>query len=124
MQHGTVNDYLEPIVSLIIRGNRASSQSINFTVDTGFSGELTLPRSAIDQLNLLRDEDGVPYILADGTVRVLPRYIALVEWHGQLKNVNVVDTGSEALLGMQLLAGSNLNVEAAPGGAVIITELN
>lgn len=123
MQHGTVNDYLEPIISLTVHGNGAPSETIDFAVDTGFSGELTLPRADIDRLNLLRDEDGVPYILADGTVRVLPRYIGQVEWHGQLRDVNVIDTGSEALLGMQLLAGSILNVEATPGGAVTITEL-
>lgn len=124
MQNGAVNRFLEPVVSLTVQGNFASSETIDFTVDTGFSGELTLPRDVIERLNLLKDDDGVEYILADGTVRVLPRYIALVEWHGQLKNVNVVDTGSEALLGMQLIAGSNLNVGAAPGGAVTITELS
>lgn len=106
MQHGTVNDYLEPMVPLIIHGNRTSSESINFAVDTGFSGELTLPRVAIDRLNLIRDEEGVPYILADGTIRVLPRYIGQAEWHGQIRDV------------------SSLNIEATPGSAVTIIELS
>ena len=124
MQNGAVNRFLEPVVSLTVHGNAASSETIDFTVDTGFSGELTLPRDAIDRLDLHKDDEGVEYILADGTVRVLPRYIALAEWHGQLRNVNVIDTGSEALLGMQMLAGSNLNVAATPGGVVTITELS
>ena len=123
MQHGTVNNYLEPVVSLIVLGNSAPPEAIDFTIDTGFSGELTLPQDAIDRLNLLRDEEGVPYILADGTLRVMPRYIGRAQWHGEIREVNVIDSGSEALLGMQLLAGSNLNVEATPGGTVIVTEL-
>lgn len=123
MQHGAVNSYLEPVVALMVHGNGAPSEAIDFTIDTGFSGELTLPQDVIERLNLLRDEEGVPYILADGTLRVMPRYIGLAQWHGQIKEVNVIDNGSEALLGMQLLAGSNLNFDAAPGGAVIIAEL-
>ena len=124
MQHGTVNSYLEPVVALMLHGNGAASEAIDFTIDTGFSGELTLPQNAINRLNLLRDEEGVPYILADGTLRVMPRYIGRAQWHGQIRDVNIIDNGSEALLGMQLLAGSNLNFDAAPGGAVIITELS
>ena len=107
----------------MVHGNGAPSEAIDFTIDTGFSGELTLPQDVIERLNLLRDEDGVPYVLADGTLRVMPRYIGRAQWHGQIKEVNVIDNGSEALLGMQLLAGSNLNFDAAPGGAVIIAEL-
>ena len=123
MQHGSVNNYLEPIVALMVHGNGAPSETIDFTIDTGFSGELTLPQDVIERLKLLRDEDGVPYVLADGTLRVMPRYIGRAQWHGQIRDVNIIDNGSEALLGMQLLAGSNLNFDAAPGGAVIITEL-
>ena len=107
----------------MLHGNGAPSEAIDFTIDTGFSGELTLPQDAINRLNLLRDEEGVPYILADGTLRVMPRYIGRAQWHGQIREVNVIDNGSEALLGMQLLSGSNLNFDATPGGAVIITEL-
>ena len=123
MHYGTVNRYLEPIVSLLLLGNTAPSEAIEFAIDTGFSGELTLPQDVIARLNLLRDDDGVPYILADGTPRVMPRYIGQIQWHGQIREVNVIDAGSEALLGMQLLAGSNLNVDASPGGAVTIAEL-
>ncbi len=82
MQHGAVNGYLEPIVALMVHGNGALSETIDFTIDTGFSGELTLPQDVIERLNLLRDEDGVPYILADGTLRVMPRYIGRAQWHG------------------------------------------
>ena len=60
MQHGSVNSYLEPVVALMVHGNGAPSEAIDFAIDTGFSGELTLPLDAINRLNLLRDEEGVP----------------------------------------------------------------
>lgn len=109
---------------MTVHGNVTSSETVDFTVDTGFSGELTLPRDVIHRLNLPKDDEGAEYMLADGTVRILPGHIALAEWHGQPRNVTVIDAGSEALPGMQMLCGNNLNVEASPGGAATITELS
>lgn len=123
MQYGTVNGYLEAGVALTLLGSNDEAETVDFTIDTGFTDELTLPQDSIDRLNLLRDDEGVAFTLADGTVRVMDRYIGRVEWHGQVRVVNVISMGSETLLGMAMLAGSNLSVDATPGGVVTITEL-
>ena len=60
---------------------------------------------------------------ADGTVDTFARYNARIMWHGNSKEVVAVNMGSEPILGMQLLQGSNLSVDAVFGGSVTITEL-
>ena len=60
---------------------------------------------------------------ADRIVDTFARYNARIMWHGNSKEVVAVNMGSEPILGMQLLQGSNLSVDAVFGGSVTITEL-
>ena len=41
----------------------------------------------------------------------------------ELGSVEVISVDVNPLVGMRLLAGSNLSIDAEPGGAVTITEL-
>ena len=123
MHYGTVNRFLEPSVPLIASYVNSGEESIDFTIDTGFTEEIALPPDIIEQLGLPQEEDDVVLTLADGTERALTVYTGWVEWHGQVREVDVISADTTPLLGMKMLAGSNLNFDATPGGAVIITEL-
>jgi predicted aspartyl protease len=61
--------------------------------------------------------------LADGSVRVIDLYAAEVEWDGNWRPVLVSNVGDEALAGLRLLAGHELRIEVAPGGAVEVKAL-
>ena len=61
----------------------------------------------------LGDED-IPYSV----------YVAHVLWHDRLKESEVVAFGTVPLVGMGLCQGSNLSVDAIPGGRVTVTELS
>ena len=124
MHYGTVNRYLEPIVSLTALYVNSGEERIDFTIDTGFTEEIALPPDIIEQLSLPQEQDDAVLTLADGTDRALTVHTGWIEWHGQIREVDVISADTTPLLGMKMLAGSNLNVAAAPGGAVIITELS
>ena len=123
MHYGTVSESLEARVSLAVRNEIGVSETVEFTIDTGFSGEIALPQYVIDRLNLTREDDDATITLADGTIRVLAIYTGWIEWHGQDRDVIVVTLGVEPLLGMSVISGSNLSVDATPGGPVTIAEL-
>jgi predicted aspartyl protease len=65
---GYVNDAREAIIQIALTGENKQLKSIKAIIDTGFSGDLTLPRDVIDALGLtLRGIQKV--ILADGKSR-------------------------------------------------------
>ncbi len=125
------HDVLEAVVSLSVQGDGDAIEGVALIIDTGYTGELALPQDVIDRLDLQTaeyedaDDDVAPtVILADGTIRGVSVYFAIVWWHDRLRTVEVDGIGDVSLIGMGLLQGSNLNVDAIPGGLVTITELS
>ena len=125
------HDVLEAVVSLSVQGDGDAIEGVDLIIDTGYTGELALPQDVIDRLDLQTaeyedaDDDVAPtVILADGTIRGVSVYFATVWWHDRLRTVEVDGIGDVSLIGMGLLQGSNLNVDAIPGGLVTITELS
>ena len=91
-------------------------------MDTGFTTYLTLPERIIHQL-------GLKYFgqrqatLASGEVQMFNVYGGLILWHDQLRSALVHRTNSRPLVGMSMLSGSRLIVDAREGGDVIIEEI-
>ena len=122
------DDILEAETTLVVLSDAAATESIDFIIDTGYTGEITLPQEIIDRLNLQAvnyDEFdvGPTVVLADGTTRNVTVFVARVLWNDRLRSVEVDNLGIAPLVGMGLLRGSNLSIDAAPGGLVTITEL-
>lgn len=93
------------------------SSEVTAIVDTGFTGELTLPGVLIDELELEYDAE-VDAIRADGTVVRADTYVGIVEWDGVGRSTTVVAGEGAVLLGMLLMAGHILTVEIVEGGPV------
>ncbi|MBI1904266.1 MAG: clan AA aspartic protease [Planctomycetia bacterium] len=112
----------EAIVEIQAAGSSQPPQQIAAVVDTGYNGYLTLPSQAVSSFRL-------PFAghrrgtLADGRVVVLDVYLANVIWHGQRMDVLISQTQGKPLIGMSLLQGSRLTIDAVDGGAVVIEEL-
>lgn len=125
MQYGIVNDQVEANIVLNVLDDSGESIPITCIIDTGATGEMTLPQTVIHRLNLplAEDPDNIGVTLADGSSSPGRLYIACVLWHGSIREVEVVNVGTEPLVGMGLLYGSNVNIDAVPGGRVTITEL-
>ena len=113
---------LEPQITINIAGVDRVFQPENVIVDTGFTGALTLPESTIAQLGLTR-YGRRPAIQASGERRMFEIYGALVSWHDNLRPVFVYLSESRPLLGMALISGSRLIVDAWEGGDVVVEEV-
>ena len=125
MQYGIVNSDVEAQMVLNVLDHNDEIIPIACVIDTGATGEMTLPQYIIDRLNLplAEDPDNIGVILADGSSSSGTLYMARVQWHDRIREVEVVNVGTDPLIGMGLLCGNNINIDAVPGGLVTITEL-
>ena len=83
---------------------------------------MTLPPDIIERLGLTSEATS-PAILADGQDVDLNTYTARAMWHGQQVLVEILETAGHSLLGMSMLWGSRLTLEAQEGGEVTIEEM-
>ena len=122
MISGSVSELLDAILSLLVRGGDGPLQQIEAVIDTGFSGELTLPPSLVESLGLpwLCRQEG---LLADGQLHTFDVYAATVVWGGEERTVEVESADIEPLVGMSPLAGNQLSIEVRSGGDVSIEPL-
>lgn len=115
-------DGLRAVVDVAFRLLGRPALQIEFVVDTGFEGALTLPPAAVASLGLPYRNDLVMR-LADGTRRLILVHEATISWDGQDMDIAVLAMDGTPLLGTSLLDGFNLNVDFTNGGAVTIQPL-
>ncbi len=116
---GSVNASLTPYVQFTVRGPLGEDRAILFLMDTGFSGQMSLPSYLIGKLSLLYT--GVDeVVLADGTTLQVEMYEALVIWDGHERRVVVTTLEDEPLLGTELLHHHDLSIRFEDGGLVVI----
>jgi clan AA aspartic protease len=122
-------DASEPLLPLTLLGTplggaedgTSGRTDVEAVIDTGFDGELTLHEETIRRL-------GYPYsgtasgTLADGSEVQFDYHEGVVLWHGVEHPVAVIAAAGQPLIGMALLRGSRLTVDAAPGGEVWVEE--
>ena len=89
-------------------------------LDTGFTGSLVLPESVIAELGLAKR--GVNILtLGDGEEHPFDYYLGWVSWRGERREVEVLQSIGQPLLGMELLEGAQVAVDAWEDGAVTVT---
>ena len=113
---------LEALVEVGVAGRSRVFQSMEVVVDTGFTGWLTMPGDVIGQIGLVSPGQR-PTILAPGHELLFDIYAALVDWDGQIRPVIVHEAGGKPLVGMSLLTGSRLLVDAYEGGDITIEKI-
>ena len=102
--------------------------SVNYTekvealIDTGFTGELTLPSDLIERFGLPRIGE-LPITLGDGQIVDVEMYLAIVLWHGEERIVQALCTDGKPLIGMSLLYGNRLTLDVVTDGEVSIESL-
>jgi clan AA aspartic protease len=121
MIEGTYN-HREAVVDLTVRGPTGHEVRLEFLVDTGFNGDLTLHSSVAAALDL-RMVGVERAMLADGSMIWFPVSRAFVHWNGSLRRVNVGVADTVSHVGMQVLEGHELRIAAVPNGRVLISAL-
>ena len=122
MMSGYVNDSREAILQIALVGDNQRLKSVRAIIDTGFTGDLTVPRSVIDELGFtIRGFQEV--ILADGSRQYFEMCVGSIIWNGQVRQVEINAAETDSLVGMGLLENYKLEIEGKPGGEVSITPL-
>ena len=110
------------LVNLTMRGPAAREAEIEFVLDTGFTGVLTMMPTICKAL-------GLHYIcpqtaqLADGSSVILEVYQAALFWNGEEHNVEILAIEGAPLIGMTLLEDSDVHFQGKKGGIVRIEAL-
>ncbi len=119
---GVVTASREPVIRLIVSGPQGQTQEVDAIIDTGFDGFLTLPSGLIVALGLPWRRRGRA-MLADGSDSLFDVYEATVVWDGTPRRIAVDSVDIDPLIGMTLLDGHELTIQAVRGGRVVITAL-
>ena len=117
---GIVNARREAVITIEIEDSSGRPHDVDVVIDTGFNRFVMLPANMIASLGL-RQLFRERAELGDGSVRLLPVYLAFLKWDGARRKVDVhaADSGA-AFVGMALLAGYELRIQVAPRGDVTI----
>ena len=113
---------LEAWVTVSLMDAGGELQQCEVIVDTGFTGWLVLPEYEIRRLGLVRS--GSQYsVIASGSEAEFDYYETSVFWHDRIHEIEVFQSIDQPLLGMELLEGSRVAVEAWNGGEIVIEEV-
>lgn len=121
MIRGTVVG-LEARIEVFFRLPNRPSLAIEFVMDTGFAGALTLPPDAVAALGLPFFEELMANLADDQDVQA-DVHTATILWDGREIEVAVMAMGRRPLLGTALLDGFNLNADFADNGPLVLRHL-
>jgi clan AA aspartic protease len=122
MISGVVNAEREATVRLTLIGENAEQVRVEAIIDTGYDGWLMLSPSLIAKL-------GYPWtnecnaILADGSKTRFNVYRGTVLWDRRRRTIKIDEAESSPLVGMGLLEGFEVTIQARSGGSVTIRRL-
>ena len=110
------------LIACEIMDNRSRLWPLEAYLDTGFTGDLALPINAIRRLGLPHLGERI-FTLADGRTNAMNTYYGTLIWHERPRDVVVIQTDGAPLIGMGLLWGNQIILNAVDGGSVIIEEI-
>ena len=122
MLRGTISASLQPWVTIEIMDSNGRFQSMEFILDTGFNGTLTLPLDTIRRLGLPPDGPRDAF-LANGDPVTLNGWHGTILWQGRRSGIVVLQAEGEPLLGMRLLHGHRVSLDVLEGGEVTVGEI-
>jgi clan AA aspartic protease len=116
---GKVNAFKQAVISLEWQGPSGQTATIDAVIDTGYDGYLTVTPDLATRLQLPFRETRT-YELGSGDLVDFPIHDATVLWNGQAQNIATLVTAGGVLVGMSLLTGYTLFIDAVDGGEVRI----
>ncbi len=123
MIRGRVSGDQQALIAVDIIDGEGRPRSVEVVLDTGFTGYLTLPSESISQLGLAPAGQRT-FELANGELFDFQVYLGSVSWHGRPNDVLVLQSDSDPLLGMALLWGSRVTMDALNDGDLAIEDLS
>ena len=112
--------YNHAFVQVNFLRQNGSPVPVECVVDTGFTSHLTLPLSDVAVL-ALPFQRYIEVYLADNSATLVAVHNAVILWHGDPMELEVIATGERPLLGLALLKDNDLHVNFTENGVVTIT---
>lgn len=109
-------------VPVIFRLPEQPDFSLDFVVDTGFNGYLTLPPQAVSAMNLPL-HSSIPATLADGSQVLFSVHLATIFWDNVEEVVFVLASGNKPLLGAAMMKGYHLEIDFEDNGLVSLEKI-
>ena len=122
MIRGTVFPNRQALIAVALLDTAGQFQTFEFILDTGFDGDLSLPRQTLQRLEVL-PEGRLPVELADGSRTTARTWEATALWDGERRTVSIMESEGEPLLGMSLLWQNRIILEARAFGDLVIERL-
>ncbi|MCE9525748.1 MAG: clan AA aspartic protease [Planctomycetales bacterium] len=107
---------------MTLLGRQVQHVRIDAVIDTGYDGWLLLPPSLIAELGYEWSTE-CRVVLADGTRTSFDVYRGTVLWDRRRRTISIDEADSSPLIGMKLLEGFELTIQARNGGPVTIRRL-
>ena len=114
-----LNEYLIPFHPIYVEGPNGDADTFIAVIDTGFIGDLVLPRWIIIELSL-NYFDSIDARFGNNDVELVDRFGATVYWGGEWRQITVWETGDRPLIGMGLLREHTLCLDAIEMGGIDI----
>ncbi|MDE0122546.1 MAG: aspartyl protease family protein [bacterium] len=122
MIRGRVSGDQQALIVVDIMDGYGRLQPVEVVLDTGFTGYLTLSPRTISDLGLPSVGQRT-FELANGELFDFQVYLGSVSWHSRISDVLVLQSDSAPLLGMALIWGSRVTMDAYSDAEVTIEEL-
>ncbi len=110
----------EPRIIVPVLDADGTPVPLEMTIDTGFTGFMTLRPWVTRALGLERGDDR-RMMLADGQVISTPTCWATAIWHGNPTRIPVLGIDARPVIGMSLLWDSDIAMAVRENGRVLIT---
>ncbi|MCW5313234.1 clan AA aspartic protease [Nostoc sp. KVJ3] len=111
------------IAPVIFRLPGQPNFSLDFVMDTGFNGYLTLPVQAVSAMNL-PSYSSTPIKLADGSEALSAIHLATIVWDDVEKIVLVLASGYKPLLGTAMMEEYHLEIDFEDNGLVSLEKIS
>jgi len=110
--NGIVDADGRALVEVVVRPSpNGKGRALSVWIDTGFTGELVVPSSIIDELDL-KQSAIVNAVLADGSAVGMQTHTCYIEWFGKMQRLEAVaNQRAYPLLGVGLLLDRELRVD-------------
>ena len=92
MIRGTVFPNRQALLAVALLDPAGQFQSFEFILDTGFDGNLSLPRRILQRLDA-RPAGRLPIELADGSRTTTPTWRVTSLWDGERRMLTIMDSG-------------------------------
>lgn len=123
MISGAVNLMRQAAVTVTILDSNGGPRTTEARIDTGFSGDLTLPKASIEQLGLRLVTRASNYRVGSGAMTAFNAYEGTIRWHSGIRQITVLESEIFPVIGVGLLWENRLSIDFVTGGSVTVAKL-